>query len=236
MARLDIIPVVDIMAGQVVHARHGDRQNYKPLETSYSPAAETVALVRGVLGMANFRTIYIADLDALMGLEPQIHVLDNLAASFPEQRFWIDLGVHGLDVRPGRWMNKRSWPVIGSESLTEPLLGRLVRSGSDCILSLDFQDRVLRGPPKLLSQPEYWPQKVILMNLKRVGGLAGPDFEQAAYFVRHYPGHEFIAAGGVRHDGDLEALERIGISAVLVATALHAGNISGEVRRLCRKT
>ena len=58
------------------------------------------------------------------------------------------------------------------------------------------------------------------------------DFEQAARFVRDFPGHAFIAAGGVRHDEDLEVLERIGVSAVLVATALHAGNIDGTVRRL----
>lgn len=232
MARLDIIPVVDLMAGRVVHARHGDRQNYKPLETPYSPMAEPVAVVQGMLRVANFKTFYVADLDALMGKEPQRQLLERLAVSFPERIFWIDLGMHGVGMRPGHIMGKRSWPVIGSESLTEQMLGRLVKARSDCILSLDFQDRILRGPEKLLAQPECWPQKVILMNLKRVGGLDGPDFEQAAHFVHTYPDHEFIAAGGVRHDGDLEALERIGVSAVLVATALHAGNISGGVRRL----
>lgn len=232
MAQVDIIPVVDLMAGQVVRARHGDRQNYKPLETPFSPAAEPVSVVQGILSMANFKTLYVADLDALMGKEPQRQLLARLAVSFPERIFWIDLGVHGVGMRPGHIMGKRSWPVIGSESLTEHMLGRLVQLRSDCILSLDFQDRILQGPEKLLAQPECWPQKVILMNLKRVGGLDGPDFEQAARFVRDFPGHEFIAAGGVRHDEDLEVLERIGVSAVLVATALHAGNISGTVRRL----
>jgi phosphoribosylformimino-5-aminoimidazole carboxamide ribotide isomerase len=232
VARLDIIPVVDLMAGRVVHARHGDRQNYEALETPYSPMAEPVAVIQGMLSVAKFRTLYVADLDALMGKEPQRQLLERLAVSFPERIFWIDLGIHGVGMRPGHIMGKRSWPVIGSESLTEQMLGGLGKARSDFILSLDFQDRLLQGPEKLLAQPECWPPKVILMNLKRVGGLDGPDFEQAARFVRDFPGHEFIAAGGVRHDEDLEVLERIGVSAALVATALHAGNIDGTVRRL----
>lgn len=227
MASLEIIPVVDLMAGRVVHARQGDRQNYKPLLTPFSAVAEPVAVVRGLLGAGNFRTIYVADLDALMGKAPQLRLLETLALSFPETRFWMDLGRHGLDMHGSHWLGQDSWPVIGSESLTEPMLDSLAHPPANFILSLDFQDRhMLLGPEQLLAKPESWPAKVILMNLKRVGGLDGPDFEQAGHFVRQYPGREFIAAGGVRDDRDLLVLERIGVSAVLVATALHAGNIN----------
>ncbi|MBL8704261.1 MAG: histidine biosynthesis protein, partial [Rhodospirillales bacterium] len=61
---MDTIPVIDLKAGQVVHARRGDRANYRPIETSLSPSAEPVAVARGLMALHGFRRLYVADLDA----------------------------------------------------------------------------------------------------------------------------------------------------------------------------
>ena len=67
------------------------------------------------------------------------------------------------------------------------------------------------------------------MTLNNVGSNAGPDIArlqalQQLNLARKKPANLF-AAGGVRNMGDLLALEQLGMSGALVASALHNGEI-----------
>jgi phosphoribosylformimino-5-aminoimidazole carboxamide ribotide isomerase len=64
---LRAIPVIDLMHGQVVRAQMGDRASYRPLESLLSPTSDPVDVVRGLLGVFPFQTLYVADLDAIQG-------------------------------------------------------------------------------------------------------------------------------------------------------------------------
>ena len=212
------------MDGQVVHARRGQREAYEMLRSTLCSDAKPASMLAGLLRLFPFRTVYIADLDALLGKMPQTGLIRQLTVAFPEVRFWIDCGlpaeIGSMDSRFGRIS-----PVIGSESLLDDHLGRLRDMRGLYILSLDFRDQTLAGAGQLLQRADLWPDRVILMNLSRVGSFAGPDIETAAHFISNYPGHSWVAAGGVRDEGDLEALARQGLSGVLVASALHNGAI-----------
>lgn len=81
------------------------------------------------------------------------------------------------------------------------------------------------GAESLFTNPEYWPNDIIIMTLERVGSDSGPDIEKLAAFRKAYPGKNFIAAGGIRNREDLAALQKIGIQQALVASALHSGAI-----------
>jgi len=59
------------------------------------------------------------------------------------------------------------------------------------------------------------------MTLNRVGGKCGPDFEKLAALRTAHPDKRFVAAGGIRDGNDLKRLKAMGISAALLATALH---------------
>jgi phosphoribosylformimino-5-aminoimidazole carboxamide ribotide isomerase len=63
------------------------------------------------------------------------------------------------------------------------------------------------------------------MNLDRVGSGEGPDTGLIDEIRRAAPNRQIIAAGGVRDGQDLERLAASGVTAVLVATALHDGRI-----------
>ena len=217
---MDIIPVIDLMQGQVVHARRGQRERYAPLQSPLSPDALPNSVLDGLLVLVDFRTIYVADLDALMGQSPQSSLLDGLIERYPDITFWVDNGFAGGQ-EPIKAGDGRVRPVIGSESIGIADLDELRRAEFDFVLSLDFQGDSLIGDPRLLTQPALWPDTVILMNLARVGSLEGPNLGQLARLVDEHPDHRFIAAGGVRDATDLAALDRAGASAVLLATALH---------------
>ena len=49
MAGFEIIPVIDLMGGVVVHARSGERDSYRPLTSPLAASAEPAEVVRGLL-------------------------------------------------------------------------------------------------------------------------------------------------------------------------------------------
>ena len=224
---MDIIPVIDLMQGQVVHARRGQRDRYAPLKTPLSRDALPGSVLDGLLACADFRTVYIADLDALMGQPPQTSVIAGLAERYPDITFWVDNGYAGGRASIEAW-DGRVRPVLGSESIGIADLAELRRARFDFVLSLDFREDAVIGDPRLLEQPALWPDTVILMNLARVGSLEGPNLGQLSRFVAEHPDHRFVAAGGVRDAADLAALVQAGATAVLLASALHQEALTRE--------
>jgi len=217
---MKIIPVLDLTRGLVVHAVKGRRESYQPLSSPLCRDADPFAVVEAFLSLHPFDTFYIADLDALMGFGCQNGLVAALRTAFPGIVFWLDQGVP--EAREAA--RDAIVPVIGSESL--PAVERLQRiTAHDWILSLDFFDGGLKGCSEILDMPQSWPERVIVMTLNRVGSFDGPDLGLLDRVRQLAPDRALIAAGGVRHGGDLEALEGRGVHAVLVASALHSGSL-----------
>lgn len=167
--------------------------------------------------------LYVADLDAIMsGGTGNLSILQTIAHTFPDLTLWIDGGfsspaaVHKLRSEiPFR-------PVIGSEcwQFREPF------SLDQAILSIDSVDDELRDPSGITADRERRPDTLILMNLARVGSLQGPDMARLVRWQAIAPDAALYMAGGVRNRTDLEQLERAGAAGVLLASALHNGNLS----------
>ena len=62
---MQIIPVLDLKNGVVVHARMGQRDRYQPIETPLSPTSNPIDVAGGLLSIYPFATVYVADLDAI---------------------------------------------------------------------------------------------------------------------------------------------------------------------------
>lgn len=98
-----IIPVLDILNGQAVHARAGDRASYAPLETQLTPGAtgNARAIARALRDRFGVRELYLADLDAIMGGMPQRELRRGVVRELAEGRgrggggatVWVDGGV-----------------------------------------------------------------------------------------------------------------------------------------------
>jgi phosphoribosylformimino-5-aminoimidazole carboxamide ribotide isomerase len=220
---MQIIPVIDLMHGLVVHAKLGERAAYRPIETPLSPTADPVDVVSGLTRLASFRTLYIADLDAILKRGDNFAALDRLRRAFPDCELWIDNGA--ADARQVAATRPFGAQVIGSESQRD--LG-LLASERSALLSLDFRGEAFQGPPELLSRPDLWPPRIIVMTLARIGGGRGPDFERLAAIRGVAGSRRVYAAGGVRGRRDLDALQAAGAAGALVASALHDGRISSE--------
>jgi phosphoribosylformimino-5-aminoimidazole carboxamide ribotide isomerase len=229
---MEIIPVIDLRDGTVVHACMGRRDQYRPIQTPLAASSDPIDVTRGLLSLHPFKTLYVADLDAIEGRGDSRPVLTRLKCAFPQLTLWVDNGIGDregaeswLDAGLGRL-------VIGSETQADAGLIRFFAGDKRVALSLDFMQDSFRGPSALLADTASWPGQVIVMTLARVGSRAGPDLERLSAIRDAAVGRAVYAAGGVRDAADLVALQRIGAAGALVASCLHdgrltAGDISG---------
>lgn len=229
---MDVIPVIDVRHGVAVHARQGQRAEYRPLETRLAAqGSDPLAVARGFLSLFPFQTIYVADLDGIEGRGRNAELPRQLAAALRGVTFWVDDGgsAHGGLSTAG------AMPVIGSESLSgADDLQRMRNEPPDgFVLSLDFRGENFLGPQALLEEAALWPDRVIVMTLARVGAGAGPDLQTLSGIIARADARRVYAAGGVRNLTDLEALRAAGAAGALVATALHAGTITaGDLEKI----
>ena len=77
---MEIIPVIDVMGGVVVRARMGQRAQYRPIVTPLSATSDPVDVARGLLSIHAFKTLYVADLDAIAGRKDNRAALIRLRA------------------------------------------------------------------------------------------------------------------------------------------------------------
>ena len=218
---MQAIPVIDLMGGEVVHARKGDRGSYRPLQSPLSPTSDAVDVVGGLLALYPFRTLYVADLDAIQGNRDNCSALRRIRAEFPALRMWVDNGAADSAALEALIGADLGTPVIGSETQRNNALIAQHSGSRRIVLSLDFRGDAFQGPSEILADPALWPQRIIVMTLARVGSGAGPDLKRFGAIRSIAGGREIYAAGGVRDAADLSALKAAGASGALIATALH---------------
>jgi phosphoribosylformimino-5-aminoimidazole carboxamide ribotide isomerase len=232
---MDVIPVIDIKDGQVVHAQGGRRESYRPIQTPLSSTSAPADVASGLLRLAPFRKLYIADLDPIEGRAPNDAAIEAIANAAPGVELWVDNGIADA-VTARAWLNR--FPhglVIGSESQNGPETIESLRHVARVLLSLDFRGDAFQGPSVLHDDPALWPARVIVMTLARVGAAAGPDTERVSGILARAKGRQVFGAGGIRDGRDLHTLATAGAAGVLVATALHTGALTGaELRPFTR--
>lgn len=227
MIPFEIVPVLDLKAGRVVHARAGERDKYAPIRSNLADGSDPDAILDGLLRLAPFRCVYIADLDAIEARGDHWATIASLA-SRRRIEFWVDGGF--ADVKAAsRAADRGAVPVLGTESWRdgEHLAAAIARLGPDrCVLSLDYRGDRFMGPAGFDTSAALWPGRLIVMTLSRVGTGSGPDLARLNAVGRIAGARRLYAAGGVRGTDDLRALAAGGFAGVLVATALHDGRLT----------
>lgn len=221
---MEIIPVIDLKGGLVVHARMGRRELYRPIRTPLARTSHPVDVVRGIISIYPFATLYIADLDAIEGTESNRTSIVHLKEAFPQVRFWVDSGIADAE-SAAKWLPLGLDLVLGSETQADTSTVSHFSGDSRFVLSLDFREGAFQGPSTLLTQADCWPARVIVMTLDRVGSQSGPDLERLRAIKAAAKERAIFAAGGVRGAEDLRSLVNAGITGALVASSLHNGQI-----------
>lgn len=228
---MQVIPVVDLLNGIVVHAKKGDRQHYQAIQSSLTKSSQPLDIVSALLDLYPFEQLYIADLNAIQKLEKNdttnYNVIESITQQFPHLKLWVDAGISN-NTELNIWRKLDIRLVLGSENFSSLDSFRLLNHDKNFVLSLDFMPQGYQGPIELLTQHEYWPQDVIVMSLECVGANQGVNSALLKEIVNNTDGCNIYAAGGVRGSEDLTMLNNMGIHGALVATALHLGQLSKQ--------
>lgn len=233
----EIVPVLDLAGGCAVHARGGDRAHYAPVRSTLIEApGDAVGLTQAYRSAIGARQIYVADLDALTGRAPQLHLLKEIIAAFGGNVL-IDAGVSTVAAAE-QIRSLNATVVVGLETLESfGALAAIVAAGPGCF-SLDLRDGRLVSQASLAHALPYASavtvaaaaigagvSEILVLDLARVGKAVGPDTTVLAELRAVFPGVRLLSGGGVRNQVDLAALGAAGCNAALVGTALHDGRI-----------
>jgi phosphoribosylformimino-5-aminoimidazole carboxamide ribotide isomerase len=237
-----LIPVLDVMNGQVVHAVGGVRENYQPIACPFTGSCKPFDVAIALLQLAGAKELYVADLDAITG-EPVVSSTTRHLLEWCRVPTWLDAGIGHASILDFPDVPHLR-PVVGFETCWVPeiLIGTL--SDAEALrrpvaFSLD-----LKGG-RLLENWQGWALKddcdvmaltrrvigmgvrtLIVLDLARVGTGTGAGTEPLLREIRdEFPDIDLIAGGGVRTWADVERLGEAGATGVLVASALHDGTL-----------
>lgn len=239
MADFTILPVIDLLAGQVVHGDGGDRAQYQPIRSRIA-ADSTPAAVAHAFRQLGCRQVYIADLDALAGATPQWSAYQHILRQ--GLSLWIDAGLSSPDHIDEFWHSCQARElcpnmILALESWYElsQLPDAISRAGaSRLIMSIDLRDGtpLTRDPSSASRTPSQifdivvraGFEQVIVLDLASVGrGTGCRTLSLCAEWHKRYPQVRLVTGGGVRTLDDLMEIKRAGCTAALVASALHQG-------------
>jgi len=232
-----VIPVLDILEGEVVHAVAGDRQHYKPIKSTLVDSCNPLQVARAFREKLARTFLYAADLDAIMGSGDNSRVLREIKQRF-NFTMMVDAGAATLDDTIKLVKQGFDYVVLGTETLRsldalKSIMDSPIRERIIVSLDVKFQRTLSRCVKLSGLEPveaanllyEYSVKRLILLELERVGTLKGPNFKLLEKLCK-MPFDEVYAGGGVRDRDDLWALRKLNISGVLVASALHAGRLT----------
>jgi HisA/HisF family protein len=234
---MNLIPVIDLMQGQVVHAQRGQRAQYRPIVSTLCAGAAPAAVARALARHCAAQQLYVADLDALQGRSAQVSALRDIVRALPGVEIWLDAGFAGAQAATALREQlgndaSRVVSVFASESLpSRQAFESCFASSPDAVLSLDRRDGRRLDAAGCWELPALWPERVIVMTLERVGADAGPDLDTLRSVQDRAPQAALIGAGGIRNAADLQRARAAGATAWLVASALHDGRLPAAEQR-----
>lgn len=240
MAKVRVIPVIDLKDGQVVRAVAGRRQEYRPIMSQLTPSSCPVEIAEAFRHHFGFTELYLADLNAIAGQEPSWTVYTRLQQlGF---RLLLDAGVRSTADALALQSAGVADIVVALETIGGPVaIAEIMRQigPARTVFSLELDTGRPKGNPAgwkdftplgIARQAiELGTQRLIVLDLARVGVGTGPGTENLCCQVREsYPGIEIITGGGISRVADVHRLEGFGVDAILIASALHDGRIRGQ--------
>lgn len=232
---IELIPAIDIIGGKCVRLSQGDYESRKvyrenPLEVAYELEAHGI------------RRLHVVDLDGAVSHHVvNYRTLEQLAT---HTSLVIDFGGGVKTDEDLRIAFECGAQMVtgGSVAVRSPeMFGRWLRhyGGEKIILGADVKDRcVAVGGWKESTDFNLFPfletyvkqgvSQVICTDIACDGMLRGPSIPLYREVLRQYPGLYLIASGGVGSLADIQALDEVGVPAVIFGKALYEGHITLE--------
>lgn len=232
---IEIIPAIDVIDGKCVRLTYGDFSR----KTVYADDPLEVAKRFEGLGI---RRLHMVDLDGAKTGKPQNLPVLNAVAENTNLTIDFGGGIKTDDDVNAVFDTGAAIVNVGSIAVKDPklFLDWIERYGSDRILlGADCKDGkvAINGWQTdteisifdlLKDYSENGVRSAFVTDIGRDGAMAGPSVDLYKEILATVPKLILIASGGVGEIADVECLDAVGCSAVIVGKAIYEGRISDE--------
>ena len=242
MNNFRIIPVIDILKSQAVHAIRGEREKYKPLKSVLINDSNPIRVASKLKIEYLFNEFYIADLDAIIQRKPNISILSKILA-IPGVEIMLDPGIRTKkNIEKYYNFNLKSL-ILGLETLKDLKVIKkcLNLFGNDkVVVSIDMYKEVIKTNIKEIRSQDLLKVinniedlgvvNIILLDLFKIGQKLGGIPPLYLKIRQNFNGEIFVG-GGIKDIQDIKDYKSNKFSGVLIGTALHDGSINIEELR-----
>lgn len=233
-----VIPVIDVMNGQAVHANKGKRKQYKPVSSKLVESASAIHLIRAYIDLFGFQEVYIADLDAIVHENPNIELIKTIINE-TEISLMLDAGVRNIfDIVEITDLGVDK-VILATETIDsfDVIADGVEQLGPESVVvSIDMKNKVILARNEkikgcnIFEIIEFCTKKgvkeFILLDLVRVGTRSGCYDPLYGEIRKKYPNIEMLLGGGAKNLSDIQMLRSKSVDGILIATALHEGKIT----------
>ena len=255
---MHVIPVLDLMIGQIVLAQGGNRDEYRPVHSRLTGSSQPLDVAQAIFNQTGCNWLYLADIDSFAGAAPNWQVYEQLL----ERGFglWIDADWITNDryTQIAKRLNlERLKIIVSSETLSSveqfSVFEKLISDGVSVIFSLDKKGNTVVSQTPQTEQANSLAEKseadlvrlayqnnvrdLIVLDLNQVGTNQGfqPSGSSATLIKSlkaELPDLRITSGGGVRGPADVQQWIATGCDHVLVASAIHTGAFTPDDMRL----
>ena len=242
MDKFRIIPVIDILNSQAVHAIKGEREKYKPLKSVLIHDSNPIQIALKLKNEYLFNEFYIADLDAILQRKPNTTILSKIL-DIPGVEIMIDPGIKTKkNVIKYFKLNLKSL-ILGLETLKDlKVITKCLKlfNNNKIVVSIDMYNEVIQTNIKEIRNQDIFEivrkiedlgvVNIILLDLFKVGQKIGGI--PALYLkIREDFNGKILVGGGIKDIQDIKKYKSSNFSGVLIGTALYDGSIKIEELR-----
>ena len=116
---MSVIPVLDLMIGQIVLAQGGQRDAYRPVHSRLTTSSEPLDVARAMFAQTGCDCLYLADIDSFSGASPNWPVFNQLVNH--GFQLWIDADwfarEHYLAIGQSIDQPQQIRPIVSSETM-----------------------------------------------------------------------------------------------------------------------
>ena len=244
MREFKVIPVLDILKSEIVHAIRGERDKYKPLKSKLFNSSDPVEILKALRTKFQFNEFYIADLDAILNKKPNLQILNQIL-KISGISIIIDPGiVDSNDVLQYSKLDIKKL-IIGLETIrsVDEVINALNLLGKEkLIVSIDmYKEKVItrakglrnKAPLEIIRKIQALGiNEIILLDLFRVGQKMGGIPPIYLEIQKFFSGNVYVG-GGIKDYKDILSYIQQKFAGILIATALYDGSIDIEkVRKI----
>jgi phosphoribosylformimino-5-aminoimidazole carboxamide ribotide isomerase len=226
---MEVIPAIDVLGDEAVRLHRGD---YGRVVLRRSP----LALARGYRS-AGADLVHVVDLDGARSGAVRPALVAEIAAAAAPARVQASGGIRSVAAAVALLRAGAARVVVGTSAFGEvEALREYVRVLRErLVVALDVRDGAVAvegwtrtgvlGVDEAIERClDAGVPRLLCTAIERDGTLGGPDVGLVGHVVER-SGLPVLAAGGVRSEADLEALEDAGAEAAVVGRAVVDGSI-----------